>query len=559
MRMPDGHAAGALPRLLLICLFVVTGLLALPQVVLALTPAQALAMSKGSSGNRIEAIAAAVKAELANPVKASGDAQSSSVRLERFLKAMAARKVRLADGRALVAKGDDLQDAVTGERVVVAKATSVRVNNRFRREINTALAGLALASPDATVRLAAVDRLAGFRTTRSNDLLAIAQANELDAAVKSRLALARARVGVTDDDIAVRLAAAGELARSDTLEVRQLLRDRLAEPGGIPVEPDASVRSALMSAYADVEHRVFMSEIGGTLFAGASWGSILLLAALGLAITYGLMGVINLAHGELIMIGAYATYVAQELFRQWLPPAAFDYYLWLAVPMSFLVAALVGVLLERLVIRFLYGRTLETLLATWGISLILMQGVRNLFGAQNVAVENPAWMSGGIEISSSLVLPFNRVAIIVFAFLVLAAVALVISKTRLGLWVRATTQNRVMAQCVGVPTRNTDTLAFALGAGLAGLAGCALSQVGNVGPDLGQSYIVDSFLVVVVGGVGQLAGAVVAAMGLGIFNKVLEGMTGAVVAKIVLLVAVIVFIQKRPQGIFALRGRSVEG
>ena len=527
----------------------------------ALTIDQAKAMTQGSAVKRIAAMTEAVKQELANPTKVGPDGQtvSSSEQLAQFLRAMSARQLRLADTQVVIVSGDQVTDAVTGEPIVTSeRLKKIRVNNRIRREINTALAGLALASPNPQVRLEAVDKLASVRSKSSNALLALAAETEQDAVVKARLELASARVGVTDNDPAVRLAAAQALARSDTLEVRQLLRDRLASIDGVPVEPDEPVRKALMQAYADVEHRVFLSEIGGTLFAGISLGSILLLAALGLAITYGLMGVINLAHGELIMIGAYASFVAQQLFRQWLPPSAFDYYLWAAVPMSFMVAALVGVLLERLVIRHLYGRTLETLLATWGISLILMQSVRNLFGAQNVAVENPSWMSGGIEVSSTLVLPYNRVAIIVFAVIVLVAVALLISRSRLGLFVRATTQNRSMAQCVGVPTRQTDTFAFALGAGLAGLAGCALSQIGNVGPDLGQSYIVDSFLVVVVGGVGQLAGAVVAALGLGVFNKVLEGMTGAVIAKIVLLVAVIVFIQKRPQGIFALRGRSTE-
>jgi len=284
---------------------------------------------------------------------------------------------------------------------------------------------------------------------------------------------------------------------------------------------------------------------------------VLLLAALGLAITYGLMGVINMAHGELMMIGAYATYVVQNLFRHYLP-GAFDWYILAAIPVSFGVSALVGALLERGVIRFLYGRPLETLLATWGISLMLMQLVRTIFGAQNVPVENPAWLSGGIEVMSNLTLPFNRIAIIAFAFLVLGGVALMIAKTRLGLFVRGVTQNRRMASCVGVNTARIDMYAFALGSGIAGLAGCALSQVGNVGPDLGQSYIVDSFMVVVLGGVGQLAGTVVAGLGLGVLNKILEGWSGAVLAKIMVLVFIVVFIQKRPQGIFAMKGRSAE-
>ena len=289
----------------------------------------------------------------------------------------------------------------------------------------------------------------------------------------------------------------------------------------------------------------------------SSLGSILLLVALGLAITYGLMGVINMAHGELMMIGAYATYVVQNLFKRYLPDA-FDGYILVAIPAAFLASALVGAVLERTVIRWLYGRPLETLLATWGISLVLMQAVRSLFGAQNVGVENPAWMSGGIQVLPNLVLPYNRLAILVFAALVLLAMATLIGKTRLGLFVRAVTQNRRMASCVGVNTARIDMLAFALGAGIAGLAGCALSQVGNVGPDLGQGYIVDSFMVVVLGGVGQLAGTVYAALGLGLMNKLLEGWAGAVLAKIMVLVFIVVFIQKRPQGIFAVKGRSAE-
>jgi urea transport system permease protein len=295
----------------------------------------------------------------------------------------------------------------------------------------------------------------------------------------------------------------------------------------------------------------------GRVFSGISLGSILLLAALGLAITYGLMGVINMAHGELIMIGAYTTYVVQNIFRSQFP-AAFDAYLIAAVPAAFLVSALVGMALEQTVIRFLYGRPLETLLATWGISLILMQTVRTLFGAQNVQVENPSWMSGGIEAITGVVLPWSRIVIIGFAAFVLVSMWLLLTRTRLGLYVRAVTQNRAMASCTGVPTRRVDTLAFGLGSGMAGLAGCALSQIGNVGPDLGQSYIVDSFMVVVLGGVGQLAGTVYAAMGLGIVNKFLEAWSGAVLAKIAVLVFIIVFIQKRPQGLFALKGRTVE-
>jgi urea transport system permease protein len=325
----------------------------------------------------------------------------------------------------------------------------------------------------------------------------------------------------------------------------------------LKIEDDAQVKAALQAALSTVEASLVWGERWAVVFSGLSLGSILLLVALGLAITYGLMGVINMAHGELMMIGAYATYVVQVLFRQYLP-GYFDAYLLLAVPLSFLASALVGAFLERTVLRFLYGRPLESLLATWGISLILMQAVRTLFGAQNVGVENPAWMSGGIQVLSNLTLPYNRLVIIAFAAAVLLAMSLVIGKTRLGLFVRGVTQNRPMASCMGVNTARIDTYAFALGSGIAGLAGCALSQVGNVGPDLGQNYIVDAFMVVVLGGVGQLAGTVYAALGLGLVNKLLEGITGAVLAKICVLVFIIIFIQKRPQGIFAMKGRSAE-
>jgi urea transport system permease protein len=264
-----------------------------------------------------------------------------------------------------------------------------------------------------------------------------------------------------------------------------------------------------------------------------------------------------MAHGELIMIGAYSTYLVQSLFRTHAPDA-FDWYLACAVPVAFAVSALVGMALERSVIRWLYGRPLETLLATWGISLLLIQAVRTIFGAQNVQVENPIWMSGGVEAITGVVLPWNRIVIIFFAAAVLGAMWLLLTRTRLGLFVRGVTQNREMAGCVGVPTGRVDTWAFGLGAGIAGLAGCALSQIGNVGPDLGQAYIVDSFMVVVFGGVGQLAGTVYAALVLGFANKLLESWSGAVIAKIAVLIIIIFFIQRRPQGLFALKGRAAE-
>ncbi|WP_288754974.1 urea ABC transporter permease subunit UrtB, partial [uncultured Pseudomonas sp.] len=298
-------------------------------------------------------------------------------------------------------------------------------------------------------------------------------------------------------------------------------------------------------------------EVLGQAFSGLSLGSILLLAALGLAITFGLLGVINMAHGEMLMLGAYSTYMVQVVVQRY-APGALEFYPLIALPVAFAVSAGVGMALERTVIRHLYGRPLETLLATWGISLILIQAVRLLFGAQNVEVSNPAWLSGGIQVLPNLILPYNRLVIIAFALAVVLLTWLLLNRTRLGLNVRAVTQNRNMAACCGVSTGRVDMLAFGLGSGIAGLGGVALSQVGNVGPDLGQSYIIDSFLVVVLGGVGQLAGSLWAAFGLGIANKLLEPQIGAVLGKILILALVILFIQKRPQGLFALKGRVID-
>jgi urea transport system permease protein len=292
----------------------------------------------------------------------------------------------------------------------------------------------------------------------------------------------------------------------------------------------------------------------GSLLHGLSLASVLLFVALGLAVTFGLLGVINMAHGEMLMLGAYATYSVQTFFQAHLP-GAMGYYLFAAIPIAFIVTMVVGVVLERTVIRFLYGRPLETLLATWGISLGLIQTVRLMFGAQNVSVANPDWLAGGLEIAHGLVLPYARIGVVAFVVVVSAGVWFLLQRTRLGLEVRAVTQNRSMAACMGISTARVDALMFGLGSGIAGLGGVALSQLGNVGPELGQGYIIDSFMVVVLGGVGRLAGAVAAALGLGVVNKLLEPLAGAVLGKIAVLVFIILFIQRRPQGLFALKGR----
>ena len=503
----------------------------------ALTAEQALKMATGDGEDRVQAINEAVL-----------DADD---RTRAFIDALSNDAVKASDKAAFVMEGDQATDPVTGAKVKLPDDADDVINNNFLRSaLDAAKAALQLHSEDEATRAAAAAALMKDPDESRLPLIDRALAAEKSPAVRDRLELARATTLLASHDAAKRLQAAEALQLARSPDIKLLLNEQLSH------EDDPKVKAAIQAAIAKINEGLAWGDRLGVLFTGASLGSILLLAALGLAITYGLMGVINMAHGELIMIGAYATYMMQVVFQRYLPESAFGWYLVAAVPVSFLASALVGAVLERGVIRFLYGRPLETLLATWGISLVLIQSVRSLFGAQNVGVENPSWMSGGWQVLPNLMLPYNRLVIIGFAAVVLAGVAFLISRTRLGLFVRGVTQNRPIASCMGVNTARIDTYAFALGSGIAGLAGCALSQVGNVGPDLGQSYIVDSFMVVVLGGVGQLAGTVYAALGLGLANKLLEGWTGAVLAKIAVLVFIIVFIQKRPQGIFALKGRE---
>jgi urea transport system permease protein len=509
-----------------------------PVSALALTLEQARAMAVGESDARIEAL---------NKAVIEADEKTAA-----FIQALADDAVKVGADRLVVIKVGKSFDPVSGaEAPVPDDAQDVVNNNRMRSELDSALAALQLFSKKALVRAMAAQALAKEPDAAKLPLIEKALAAETDEKIKADLGRARAMVLLAAAEPAKRLEAAQALAASKDPGMQLLLNERIS------TETDPAIKAQLQATLRAINSGLQTGETLAAMFTGLSLGSILLLAALGLAITYGLMGVINMAHGELIMIGAYATYVVQVLFRQYLP-GAFDFYLLLAIPVAFAVSAVVGALMERSVIRFLYGRPLETLLATWGISLVLMQAVRSIFGAQNVGVENPSWMSGSLQLLPNLSLPYNRMLIVVFAVLVLAGVALLISKTRLGLFVRGVTQNRAMASCMGVNTARVDTYAFALGSGVAGLAGCALSQVGNVGPDLGQNYIVDSFMVVVLGGVGQLAGTVYAALGLGVLNKFLEGWTGAVLAKIMVLAFIIIFIQKRPQGLFAMKGRSAE-
>jgi len=484
----------------------------------------------------------------------SGDAPSQAV-----LKALADDAVSVAgNGEILIQDGDNYRDAVTGKAVSASDAQPVTLSNVLRNRVNGGLAAVQLSSPDLATRRAAAETLLQNPEESYKTLVDQARSRETDPTLKKRLDTLWAMTALHNHDPAQRLQAVLLLNARHNLEVGELLRPLLNKnPDGSYAEPDAAVRNAAQAGLDDLASIQRRSDLAGTLFAGLSLGSVLLLAALGLAITYGLIGVINMAHGEFLMIGAYATYVVQNLFQaHW--PGAFDWYPLAAVPASFAAAALVGIALERLILKHLYGRPLETLLTTFGVSLLLIQATRMIFGAQNVQVANPSWMSGGIAVLPNLILPYNRITILVFSVTVIALAWTVLNRTRLGLFVRAVTQNRQMAACVGVKTGRVDSYAFAFGAGIAGLGGCALAQIGNVGPDLGQGYIIDSFMVVVLGGVGQLAGTIIGAFGLGVASKALEPFSGAVLAKIAVLVFIVLFIQKRPQGMFALKGRSAE-
>ena len=505
----------------------------------ALTADEARAMAIGDSDERVAAINKAVLA---------ADDKTAAL-----LKAMSDDAVKVKDPQVFIVRDDKAFDPVTGAEVKLPQDAEDVINNNYMRStIDAAIAVSGLASADDAVRGDAARALLGEPSESRLPLVERALEREKNAGIKDVLERVRAASMLDSKDKARRLEAVMLFSESRNPDAKLLLNERIRD------EQDAELKTAMQSAVKSIEGRLVWGDRINAIFSGVSLGSVLLLAALGLAITYGLMGVINMAHGELMMIGAYATYIVQGLFQQYLPASMFGWYAVAAIPMAFLASALVGAILERGVIRFLYGRPLETLLATWGISLMLQQGVRSIFGAQNVGLENPGWMSGGLQFLGNVNLPWNRISIIAFAALVLLAMAFLIGKTRLGLFVRGVTQNRPIASCMGVNTARIDTYAFALGSGIAGLAGCALSQIGNVGPDLGQSYIVDSFMVVVMGGVGQLAGTVYAALGLGILNKFIEGWAGAVLAKIAVLVFIIIFIQKRPQGIFAIKGRSAE-
>ena len=532
----------------LIRALVMVGLLLVPLAARAanLPDADLAKLVAGLAGDGFDDKIAAIDA-----LGTSGDTRAVAI-----LKALTDGKLAATDDKQILIEGADGQfaDAVTGAATTPGtEPDRIHVNNRLRGHINDALSRLTLFSPDPADRLSAASEALHHPSPDGVAALDQALATEKDAGVAAALKLARAAGLLQSPDAAQRLAAVDELAASTDPQVRGLLGELV---GGH--ESDPKVIAAAKAALAKIERQLAIIEIGINLFQGLSLGSVLLLAAIGLAVTFGVMGVINMAHGEMIMLGAYTTFVVQELFRAFLPASLFDLYLVVSVPAAFLVAGAVGVALERTIIRFLYGRPLETLLATWGISLMLQQLVRSIFGAPNKEVANPSWMTGGFQILGGFTVTWNRLVIIAFGFVVLGTLVLVLRKTNLGLHMRAVTQNRKMAAIMGIPTDKVDALTFGLGSGIAGMAGVALSQIGNVSPNLGTIYIIDSFMVVVFGGVGSLVGTLAGAMGLGIVNKFLEPFAGAVLGKILVLVAIIIFIQFRPRGLFALKGRSVE-
>jgi urea transport system permease protein len=457
-----------------------------------------------------------------------------------------------------VADSDDLQlsDPVTGEalgKVGSDALDRVLVNNRLRGSIAVALSGLQIFSKNPDLRLSAAREAARSATPQMAEALARALKAETVPEIREAMTKSLNIVWLMTGTPEERIKSVDALSGSTDPDVHGFLNS-LAQA---PDTPD-DLRKSAQAAVKTIERKLAIFEIVGDLIEGISLGSILLLAAIGLAITFGLMGVINMAHGEMIMLGAYSAYVVQSVFQAWLPASVIDLYLVVSVPVAFLVAGAVGVALERCVIRFLYGRPLETLLATWGISLVLQQLVRTVFGAPNKLVSNPSWMTGGFQLMGGVTVTWNRIYIVVFCLIILGALSLMLSRTAYGLYVRAVTQNRNMAAVMGIRTPRIDALTFGLGSGIAGMAGVALSQIGNVSPNLGQIYIVDSFLVVVFGGVGSLMGTLVGAMGLGIANKFLEPFAGAILGKVIVLVVIILFIQRRPRGLFALKGRAAE-
>jgi urea transport system permease protein len=469
--------------------------------------------------------------------------------------------VRTTDSKIFIVteQGDQFQlvDALTQKPAGSAAQTEfdkIGTNNGLRKLLRSSIAQFDLASPDSELRLAAVQGVLKDPDDEVIKLLRDRIAIESDSAVKQAIQQGLALADLSSTEVATRLAAIDTLSDSLNSDVYNRLQAMLEQSADKTfAEPDESVRAAARDASRHIERWRNFYSIVETSFFGLSLGSVLVLCAIGLAITFGVMGVINMAHGELMMLGAYTTYVTQLLM-----PHHIGLSILVAIPAAFIVSAAVGVLIERGVVKFLYGRPLETLLATFGVSLILQQLVRNVFSANNRPVETPEWLAGSLQINDAFSLTYNRIYVVLFTIIVFAVLQFILKRTTLGLNVRAVSQNRAMAKAMGIRSELVDMMTFGLGAGIAGVAGVALSQLTNVGPNLGQAYIVDAFMVVVFGGVGNLWGTLVGGVSLGVANKVMEPYFGAVLAKILVLIFLILFIQRRPRGLFPQKGRAAE-
>jgi urea transport system permease protein len=517
-----------------------------------------LGQAAAHAANLDEALAHFTADDFSETITGINDvAASGSPRAEIILRALQdGRLLFSAERKAVYVKDESgkLTDAGTGAPIAgdaPSDTDNVRINNRLRGAIEAALGGLTLLAKESGARYDAAQAVFKSRKASALATLDSALAKEQNASVRRAMTEARAAIILSGD----------KGSDEEKLAAVDIIRDRgdqeaLALLSSLPPTTSPPVVKSAAAAVAAIKNRLALWEAVQNAWYGLSLGSVLLLAAIGLAITFGVMGVINMAHGEMVMLGAYVTFVVQEIIRN-NNPALFGYSLAIAIPASFLVAGCVGILIERCIIRFLYGRPLETLLATWGLSLILQQAVRTGFGPNNRDVGNPSWMSGAFDVGG-ITITYNRLWIICFALAVFVALLALLRFTRFGLEMRAVTQNRPMAASMGIRTSRVDALTFGLGSGIAGMAGVALSQIDNVSPNLGQGYIIDSFMVVVFGGVGNLWGTLVGSFVLGIANKFLEPYAGAVLGKIAILVLIILFIQKRPRGLFALKGRAVE-
>jgi len=458
-----------------------------------------------------------------------------------------------ASGKVLLGDGAGAIDPLTGAAFAGAaelELERVRVNNGLRRGLRTIIGQMTLMSDDRGTRLSAAQSVLRDANPDNLELLDTALAAETDAQVKGVMESARAAIILKTDASIEEKTAAVEAVKA------RGGRDSITLLSGILASSPPELQPVIQAAISELNQTQQAWGVAQNVWYGISLGSVLLLAAIGLAITFGVMGVINMAHGEMVMIGAYTTFTVQDVIRRSFP-GLLDYSLAIALPLAFLVTALIGIAIERGIIRWLYGRALETLLATWGLSLILQQAIRSIYGPTNKEVANPSWMSGSFDLGG-LAITWNRFWIVIFAIAVFLALLAVLNRTPLGLQMRAVTSNRRMASAMGIRTPFVDAMTFGLGSGIAGLAGVALSQIDNVSPNLGQNYIIDSFMVVVFGGVGNLWGTLVGALSIGVANKFLEPYAGAVVAKIIILILIILFIQRRPRGLFALKGRAVE-